>query len=166
LLASLSGLHDIAHLYGNEPFLGRLDYRILGSCEGLLKADLGTPIRSEAGVKQNPIVVVVEDDILVRLTIVDYLAAHGCSVIEAASGEEAMAVIDGRDQQLDVLFTDIRLAGTLNGWDIAEIFRDRFPEIRVVYASGYSIEPRRDVSDSEFFGKPYEVRDILQACKR
>jgi hypothetical protein len=55
------------------------------------------------------------------------------------------------DQQLDVLFTDIRLGGALNGWDVAEIFRDRFPNIRVIYASGYSIEPRRDVMGSEFF---------------
>jgi CheY-like chemotaxis protein len=91
---------------------------------------------------------------------------NGCSVIEAGSGEDAVALIDGPDQELDVLFTDIRLGGTLNGWDVAETFRDRFPNVRVLYASGYSITPRRDVLNSEFFNKPYRVEDILEACKR
>ena len=60
------------------------------------------------------------------------------------------------------MFTDIRLGGQLNGWDVAEIFRDRFPTIRVLYASGHSIEPRRNVEGSEFFSKPYRVDDVLK----
>jgi CheY-like chemotaxis protein len=112
----------------------------------------------------NPIVLVVEDDLVVRATIVEYLAANGCEVIEAQSGEEAVALIDGHDQQLDVLFTDIRLGGPLNGWDVAEIFRGHFPEIRVLYASGYYIQPAREVAHSQFFNKPYRHQDILDAC--
>jgi CheY-like chemotaxis protein len=77
--------------------------------------------------KKIPIVLVVEDEWIVRATIVDYLYANGCHVIGAGSGEEAVALID-------VLFTDIRLGGPLNGWDIAEIFRDHFPDLRVLYA--------------------------------
>ena len=87
-------------------------------------------------------------------------------MIESANGEEAVALIDGHEQQLDVLFTDIRLGGALNGWDVAEIFRDHFPDIRVLYASGYSIEPPREVTESEFFSKPYRPEDILEACRR
>jgi CheY-like chemotaxis protein len=131
------------------------------------KADLRTPAESERGVdKKTPIVLVVEDEWLVRATIVDYLDANGCNVIEAASGEDAIALIDGNDQKLDVLFTDIRLGGALNGWDVAEIFRAHFPNIRVLYASGYSIHPSRDVPDSDFFDKPYRHEDILEACTR
>jgi CheY-like chemotaxis protein len=130
------------------------------------KADLSTPIESERGVRTNPIVLVCEDDCLVRMEIVDYLIGHDCTVVEAGSGEDAVGFINGPDQQLDVLFTDIRLGGALNGWDVAEIFRDRFPNVRVIYASGYSIEPRRDVAASEFFAKPYRLDDILEACKR
>jgi len=100
------------------------------------------------------------------MVIVDHLITNGCAVVEARSGEEAIAFIDGPDQQLDVLFTDIRLGGPLNGWDVAEILRDRFPTLRVLYASGHSIEPRRDVEGSEFFSKPYRIDDVLKACKR
>ena len=100
------------------------------------------------------------------MVIVDYLIDNGCTVVEAGSGEEAVADMDGPNQPLDVLFTDIRLGGVLNGWDVAEIFRDRFPNVRVLYASGYAIEPRRDVEGSEFFSKPYLVEDILEASRR
>ena len=131
------------------------------------KADLRTPAESERGViKKNPIVLVVEDEWLVRATIVDHLKSNGCNVIESANGEEAVALIDGHEQQLDVLFTDIRLGGALNGWDVAEIFRDHFPNLRVLYASGYSIAPPREVTESEFFSKPYRPEDILEACRR
>ena len=114
--------------------------------------------------KKAPIVVVVEDEGLVRAVIVDYLKANGCDVFESASGEEAISLIDGHDQKIDVLFTDIRLGGRLNGWDVAEIFRHHFPNIRVLYASGYSIQPARDVPESDFFDKPYRPEDILEAC--
>ena len=116
--------------------------------------------------KKKPIVLVVEDESLVRMVIVDYLTGNGCSVIEAVNGEDAVSCIDGADQQLDVLFTDIRLGGALNGWDVAEIFRERFPNLRVLYVSGHAIEPRREVEGSKFFSKPYLFEDILKACNR
>ena len=47
----------------------------------------------------------------------------------------------------------------------AEIFRKHRPAMRVLYASGYSIDPPRHVSDSQFFNKPYRPEDILKACK-
>lgn len=112
---------------------------------------------------KHPIVLVVEDESLLRMTVVDYLSDSGCTVLEAGSGEEAVALIDGQDQRLDVVFTDIRLGGSLNGWDVAEILREHFPDVRVVYASGYSIEPRRDVMGSKFFNKPYRLHEILAA---
>ncbi len=111
-----------------------------------------------------PVVLVVEDEWLIRDLIAHYLRTNGCRVIEAASGEEAVSYINGKDQQLDVLFTDIRLGGQLNGWDVAERFRAHRPNIRVLYASGYSIEPPRNVDRSVFFPKPYRLEEILDAC--
>jgi hypothetical protein len=52
---------------------------------------LSTPTKSEHGVRKNPIVLVCEDDPLVRMVIVDYLSDHGCTVMEATSGEERSA---------------------------------------------------------------------------
>jgi CheY-like chemotaxis protein len=111
-----------------------------------------------------PVVLVVEDEWLTRESIVDYLRSHGCTVFEAASGEEALTFLNGKRRPLDVLFTDIRLGGELNGWDIAEEFRQHQPEIRILYTSGYSIQPARNVVGSSFFDKPYVPKEILQAC--
>ena len=114
---------------------------------------------------KKPIVLVVEDDFLVRNAIVDYLTDNGYTAMEATSGEDAVALINGHDHQFDVVFTDLRLGGALNGWDVAEIFRNRFPNVRVLYTSGDLIEPRRDVAGSEFFAKPYRLHEVLEACR-
>ena len=108
-------------------------------------------------------ILVVEDEPLVRMLMVEALVDEGFEVIECATGEQALA--ECRRGVADVLFTDIRLGGQLNGWDVAEIFRKHRPAMRVLYASGYSIDPPRHVSDSQFFNKPYRPEDILKACK-
>ena len=67
-------------------------------------------------------ILVVEDEWLVRQTIVEFLEAADCTVVEAGNGEVAAALLQQRDG-LDVVFTDIRIGGALNGWDVGEISR-------------------------------------------
>lgn len=112
-----------------------------------------------------PIVLVVEDEWLVREAIVQYLQAAGCVVLEAASGEDALSVLD-HEQAIDVLLTDIRLNGSMNGWEVGEAFRRRHGDMPVIYASGHSVQPPRQVPGSLFFNKPYNPSDILNACQR
>jgi CheY-like chemotaxis protein len=110
------------------------------------------------------VVLVVEDEWLVRDAIVDYLQDAGCRVLEAASGEDALSVLD-REQAIDVLLTDIRLNGDINGWEVGEEFRRRHAGRPVIYASGHSIEPPRQVPGSLFFNKPYSPSEIPNACR-
>ena len=106
-------------------------------------------------------ILVVEDEFLVRETIVEELREAGFDVVEAATGEEAMRLCD----RVDVLFTDIRLPGSLTGWDIAENCRAAHPNIPVIYATGYShVEPRR-VPGSVFFRKPYRAAQVIKAIR-
>ena len=65
------------------------------------------------------IVLVVEDEWLVRSDIVSELSAQGAQVLEASTGEAALNLFE--TDPVDVLFTDIELGGELNGWDIAEV---------------------------------------------
>ena len=110
-------------------------------------------------------VLVVEDEVLVRTAIVQYLQEHGAGqVLEAESGEGAIAMC-GSSTQVDVLFTDINLEGSISGWDVAEAFRAARPEIAVVYTSGNGPDHSRCVRGSRFFGKPYGLPDILYACQ-
>jgi DNA-binding NtrC family response regulator len=108
-------------------------------------------------------VLVVEDDFELRQSITDFLTALGHTIIEAESGEAALAVLQRRDH-LDVLFTDVRLEGDLNGWDLGEAFRAVHPGCVVIYTSGATTTSERPVAGSLFFPKPYDLGKVHAAC--
>jgi CheY-like chemotaxis protein len=115
-------------------------------------------------------VLVVEDEVLLREVAVEAFEEAGFEVIEATTGEEAMAKCEER--VADALFTDIRLSGKIDGWDIAEHCRTVNPKLPVVYVTGYAHGPQRPVPGSRFFKKPYslhrviaEIRELLGTCR-
>jgi CheY-like chemotaxis protein len=110
-------------------------------------------------------VLVIEDEWLVRQLIAEHLRQAGCTVVEATTGEEALAFLNGVQPPIDILFTDIQLGGRLSGWDVADAFRKSRPQIPVVYTSGQPRREHRSVSGAVFFDKPYLPDDILDACK-
>ena len=111
------------------------------------------------------LVLVVEDEWLVRDVIASDLKDAGWNVLEASTGEGAIGIIEA-NPHIDVLFTDIQLAGQLNDWDVAEAFRAAKPEMPVIYASGNTSDRSRAVDNSQFFSKPYRAPEILKACRR
>ena len=110
------------------------------------------------------IVLVVEDECLLRLEIVEYLRDAGCVVLEAWSANEAVAMCRN-GEPVDILFTDINLDGPGTGWEIAEALRALQPGAGVIYVSGNSVDDSRRVGGSLFFKKPYSAPDILEACR-
>jgi len=86
---------------------------------------------------------------------VRYLREAGWRVCESESAEQAIAMLNA-GQPIDILVTDIQLAGKLTGWDVAEAFRAAQPTMPVIYASGNAPEPSRLVPESLFFQKPYD----------
>ena len=109
------------------------------------------------------VVLVVEDEWLVRDAIAQALRSAGSKVLETRSAEDAIAHLEA-GQQVDVVFTDIQLAGSLSGWDVAEQFRTARAEMPIIYASG--IDRSRRVAGSLFFDKPYDATSIVAACRR
>ncbi len=112
---------------------------------------------------------VVEDEALLRLELAEELTSAGWRVQEAATGEEALKLIDrirGENGQLDFLVTDIRLGGRIDGWDVAEACRKSWPQIPVVYVSANPIVEKRRVSDSAFLSKPVEVDHLIVTCRK
>lgn len=83
------------------------------------------------------VVLVVEDEFLVRIGIADCLREGGYVVVETPSGEEALALCKS-DSSIDMVFTDINLTGPISGWDIADCFRMGRPEIPVLLHFGRS----------------------------
>lgn len=121
-------------------------------------------VSKSAKASDGPVVLVVEDEVLVRAMIAQYLRDCDCVVLEADSAEQVAAI--GRSgQEVDVLVTDINLRGPGSGWDVAESCRAAQPNMGVVYVSGNSVDLLRCVSGSLFFNKPYLDADILHACQ-
>jgi two-component system OmpR family response regulator len=116
-------------------------------------------------VSHSPLVVlVVEDEWLLRQHLVDEFAAAGWSVLEAGSGESAVDFLrDG--VRMDVLVTDIRLGTGMTGWEVADTFRRAHAQMPVVYVSANpSSDPRR-VEGSVFLNKPCVVETLLATCR-
>jgi CheY-like chemotaxis protein len=111
------------------------------------------------------VVLVVEDEIWVRLDVASCLEDAGYVVVEASTGEAAIALCNS-GTSIDMLITDINLGGCASGWDVAEYFRSSRPYVRVVYTSEKSADPGRCVAGSAFVAKPYRHSDILDVCQR
>ena len=96
------------------------------------------------------VALVVEDEWIVRNNIVNELRESGWTVVETATGEEALALL--ADREVDVVLTDIQLAGAMTGWDVARAARGARPNLPVIYASANASDPLRRVEGSLFFG--------------
>src|SRR5260221_12674940 len=88
-----------------------------------------------------PIVLIVEDEWLLRASLAVEMERAGWRVLEASSGEEAVDILGG-SQHVDLLVTDIKLGGPISGWDVADSFRESGTE-PVVYASASDADPDR-----------------------
>jgi CheY-like chemotaxis protein len=111
-----------------------------------------------------PPILVVEDEPLVRLTIVEALQDGGYSVLEAAEGHAALAEIE-RVEELRGLVTDIRMGATPSGWEVAQQAREKFPALAVVYVTGDSITewPSNGVPQSAVLQKPFASAELVAA---
>ncbi|UPK31159.1 response regulator [Bradyrhizobium sp. 195] len=108
-------------------------------------------------------VLVAEDEDMIRDVIADILETHGHEVMQAESGERALQLC--AEAAPELLFTDIRLGGSLSGWDVAIQCREANPGIPVIYATGYNQAVPRPVSGSIMLQKPFSLERLLEAMK-
>lgn len=110
-------------------------------------------------------VLVVEDETLVRDLICQALGEHGFACIEAATADEALALV-GRGVDFDILLTDIGLPGLIDGRQLAVRIRERRPNVRLVLISGHGgggpgqPEPESAEIDA-YLPKPFEIRELM-----
>jgi CheY-like chemotaxis protein len=107
---------------------------------------------------------VVEDEWLLRLELVEELTAAGWTVREAASGEAALKAIT-QLAALDLLVTDIRLGGAVDGWEVAEACAKAWPGAKVIYVSANPIVEKRRAEGSMVLSKPVEIESLLSLCR-
>ena len=112
-----------------------------------------------------PTILVVENEAMLLDVVAAELADAGFRVLCAASAEEADGML-GAGAGIDLLFTDIRLPGRLDGWDLAERARALNPALPVIYVTGYSAEAPRQVSASVLVMKPYRPSAIVRVARQ
>jgi two-component system, response regulator PdtaR len=109
------------------------------------------------------VILVVEDEILIRMVAVEGFRDMGFHVLEAGCASEALEMI-GERQDLWCLFTDIEMPGPMDGLELAHRLRNRFPSARIVVSSGRKLPFRQELpARVRFIAKPYRMNDLQVA---
>ncbi len=113
-------------------------------------------------------ILVVEDEVLVRMVLAEHLRECGYRVIEASSAEEAVQIIE-TDQAVAILFTDVHLSGAMNGFALSRWAKQARPGIKVIVTSGTerAAQEASDLCDDEpYLLKPYDPAALLREIRR
>jgi len=112
-----------------------------------------------------PVVLIVEDEFLIRMNAIDMIRAAGFDVVEAANADEAILILENR-RDITVVFTDIQMPGSMDGLKLAAAVRGRWPPIKIVTTSGNARVTEDDLpSGSRFLPKPYSAEEIATTLR-
>src|SRR4051794_13017102 len=108
-----------------------------------------------------PNVLIVEDEMVLRMRAVDIVEDAGFRAVEAVNADQAMSVLESRSD-ISLLFTDIQMPGSMDGLMLAHAVHTRWPAIKIILVSG-QVNPTdaERPADSRFFGKPFAVQHMI-----
>lgn len=113
-------------------------------------------------------ILVVEDDVLIRMPIAQYLRDCGYRVIEAVNADEAVTVLLHRDTVVDIVFSDIEMPGAMDGFGLAKWIREHRPGTEIVLAGTVprSIDAAKELCEAGPLPKPYEAQAVHDNIRR
>ena len=112
-----------------------------------------------------PVILVVEDEALVRLAAVSMLEDAGFRMIEAVNGDQALELLTA-DSDVQLLFTDVNMPGTINGLALARQVRARWPHIGIMVASAKQVPQLEELpAGSRFEQKPYSIDAVVRHAR-
>jgi two-component sensor histidine kinase/CheY-like chemotaxis protein len=116
---------------------------------------------SSTSAKASTNVLVVEDEMVLRLRAVDIVEDAGFTAVEAVSADEALAILETRSD-ISLLFSDVQMPGSMDGLMLARAVHERWPAIKIILVSGQvKVSDADKPADSRFFGKPLVVKDMI-----
>ena len=119
----------------------------------------------DRGTARKQVVLIVEDESLVRMAAADKIEEAGFEVIEAANAAEAIIVLEAR-RDITVVFTDIDMPGSMNGLKLAEAVKGRWPPIKIIATSGHHVIRDGELPQGgRFLPKPYTLRQVAKLLK-
>jgi len=111
-----------------------------------------------------PVVLVVEDEHLIRMLAVEAFRDEGFIALEAEHAAEALIVFGGLIR-VQVLFTDVNMPGEMNGIDLAEHLKGLEPALHIIVTSALPILRSVDALPATFMTKPYHLREVCHAAR-
>jgi CheY-like chemotaxis protein len=111
------------------------------------------------------LVLVVEDEVLIRMSLVEDLEDAGLIVLEAGSADEALKLLD-ENPRVGTLFTDVNMPGAISGLDLARLVSQSRPDISIVISSGYLRMPKDELPGNvSFISKPYDIERVVKQIR-
>jgi CheY-like chemotaxis protein len=117
----------------------------------------------ELAARVRRVVMVVEDEIWIRLMIADFLRDADFEVIECISADEAVDLLRG-GTRVSIIFSDVQLPGSMDGVALAEFVHTKFPDRPVLLTSGNASQMSNVIHDG-FFAKPYDPIAVVRRIK-
>jgi CheY-like chemotaxis protein len=115
---------------------------------------------------EGPVILVVEDEFLIREDAAETIEKAGFAVIPAGNADEAIAILEVRTD-IHVVFTDIQMPGSMDGLKLARFVRDRWPPIKILATSGLvKVGPDDLPSGSLFVAKPYRGPEVVSTLRK
>jgi two-component system, response regulator PdtaR len=116
-------------------------------------------------VHSSPVILIVEDEFLLRMDSAEIIENAGFEVVQAANADEAIAILSSRPD-IHVIFTDIQMPGTMDGLKLARFVRDRWPPIKIIATSGLVRVEEEDLpAGSVFLPKPYRGDHVIAVLR-
>ena len=119
-------------------------------------------VRVGLGKSNAHVILIVEDEPLIRIDAADIIRYAGYQVVEAADADEAIAILEVR-RDITIVFTDIQMPGSMDGLQLAAAIRGRWPPIKIIATSGNVKVGMNDLPEGgRFLKKPYSRSVILE----
>jgi CheY-like chemotaxis protein len=109
-------------------------------------------------------VLVVEDEVLIRLDVSDYLRAQGYNVLEASNAGDAIKIVDS-GALVCVVFTDVQMPGTMDGLGLVRYLKERYPHIPALITSGHLPKEELPKEFGILINKPYHLEHVLERIR-
>ena len=126
-----------------------------------------TPSPDPATASPRPKILIVEDEFLIRLTLLEVLMDEGYDVLESENGPDALALVQS-DASISLLLTDIQMPGGLDGHAVARRARELRPDLPVIFMTGAPDNADGQVPGTRnmYLAKPYSPSDMCTAVKQ
>jgi CheY-like chemotaxis protein len=114
---------------------------------------------------EKPVILVVEDEVLVRMVAVSVAEESGFEVLSAATADEAIGILESRSD-IQLVFTDVHMPGSMDGLRLAHAVRGRWPPVELLVTSALGNVTAKDLPErGRFLPKPYNAATLSRVLQ-